>query len=117
MSHVTDVTCHKYKVPDNDTKYPMYYIFLESSCKIQFNDPDKNVTYHMCYMSNVTDVKCHKYKVPDNVTKYQMCYIFLESSWKSQFNVHDKNLESRIQSAPCLIHQKKQLPKFPKCQS
>ena len=47
MLHVTDVTCHKYKVPDNLTKYPMNY-FLESSCKIQFNSYDKNITCHIC---------------------------------------------------------------------
>ena len=96
MSHVTDVTCHKYKVPDNVTKYPMCYIFLESSWKIQFNVHDKNVTCHMCYMPHVTDVTCHKYKVPDNVTKYPMCYIFLESSCKIQFNGYDKNVKYHI---------------------
>ena len=74
----------------------MNWNVLESSCKIQFNGYDTNVTCHICYMSHVTDVTCHKYKVPDNVTKYPMCYIFLESSCKIQFNGHDKNVTYHI---------------------
>ena len=47
MLHVIDVTCHKYKVPNNLTKYPMCYIFLERSCKIKLNGNDKNVAQNM----------------------------------------------------------------------
>ena len=68
----------------------MCYIFLESSCKIQFNGHAKNVTCHMCYMSHFTNVTCHKYRVTKNLTKYPMCYIFLESFCKILLNGHAK---------------------------
>ena len=37
----------KYKVANNFTKYPMCYIFWESSCNIQFNGHDKIVACDM----------------------------------------------------------------------
>ena len=84
-SHVTYVTCRKYQFAKKLTKDPVCYIFLESLCKIQFNDHDKNITCHICYMSHVTHVTCHKYKVEKNFTKYSMCYKFLECSCKIQW--------------------------------
>ena len=54
MLHVTNIKLNKF------TKDPMCHIFLESSCKIQFNGHDENIACHMCYMSHmlhVTNIK------------------------------------------------------------
>ena len=61
MSHVLHVTCHtcymsQISTNKNLTKDPMCHIFLESSCKIQFNGHDENIACHMCYMSHVTNI-------------------------------------------------------------
>ena len=90
MSHMLHVT--NYQVTNNFTKYPVCHIFLESSCKIQFNGHGKNVACHMCYKSHVTHVTCHEYQLTNKFTKDLMYHIFLESSSKIQFNGHDKNV-------------------------
>ena len=75
MSHVTHVTCHKSQDTNNFTKDPVCHIFLESSCKIQFNGHDKNVVCHMCYMSHVTHNTFHKYQLTNDLTKDQMLHV------------------------------------------
>ena len=60
MSHVKHVTCHKYQVSKKFTKDPVCYIFLESSCKNQFNCRDKYVTCHMSHMLHVTNIKLQR---------------------------------------------------------
>ena len=83
ISHVTNVTCHKYQVSKNFTKYPMCFIFLKSWCKIQFSGHAK--------MSDVTCVTCHISQVLLAINvKDPMCYIYLESWCKHLFNGHDK---------------------------
>ena len=97
MSHVLHVTCHtcymsQISTNKNLTKDPMCHIFLESSCKIQFNGHDKNVACHIFYMSHVTHVTCHKSQVTNNFTQNPVCHIFLGGSCKIQFNCHVKNV-------------------------
>ena len=60
--------CYMSHVTKNFSKYPMSYIFLESSCKIKFNGHDKkchmshvlHFTSHTCYMSHFTYITCHR---------------------------------------------------------
>ena len=67
------VTCHKIS-SYNFTKYLVCHIFLESTCKIQFNGHDTNVACHIFYMSHVIHVTCHKYKHVLHVTCHT-CYM------------------------------------------
>ena len=76
MSQMLHVTCHKSQDTNNYTKDPVCYIFLESSCKIQFNGHDKNVA---CYMSHVTCHTCYMSQISTNKQFYQrpnVSYIF-----------------------------------------
>ena len=61
MSHVTQVTCHKYEVANNITKKPMYHIFWKADAK--------SSSMVMLKTSHVT-FTCHQYEVAKNFTKY-----------------------------------------------
>ncbi len=76
MSHIRNVTCHKYKVVNNFTKDPMCYIFLECSCKLQFNGHAKNVIYNMSQMLHVTNIRLPRIK------KKTMCLYFWKANSK-----------------------------------
>ena len=84
MSHVLHVTCHtcymsQISTNKKFTKDPMCHIFLESSCKIQFNGYHKNVACHIFYMSHATNVTCHKSQVANNFPMTQ-CVVYF---WKA----------------------------------
>ena len=66
MSLVIHVTCHNYEIIDNLPKNHMFYIFLESFSKIQFNGHAENVACHMCYMAHITQFKV-KYNFPKQI--------------------------------------------------
>ena len=95
-NHVTCVTCHKYYVANNFTKDPMCYIFLESSCKIQFNGHAKKshvtcVTCHMSQMLHVTNIK-----LPRILPKTPCVIYFWKALAKSSSMVMQKHCMSHV---------------------
>merc|ERR1712082_528363 len=93
MSHVLHVTCHKcYMLQilscQEFTKDPMCYIFLESSCKIQFNGDTKNITCVTCHMSQILHVT--NIKLPRILAKTTCVIYFWKALAKSSSMVIQK---------------------------
>ena len=82
------ITCHMSQMLD--VKNTIYYIFLESLYKIQFNGHFECVT---CHMSQILLVKISSCKY---LIQWPICYIFLEKGYKIQFNGHALNIPCHI---------------------
>ena len=76
-------------------KDPVYYIFFESSYKIQFNGHDKTlhvtcVTFQMSHMLNVTNIKLQM------ILPKTQCGMYFWKAYATQFNDHDKNIAYKV---------------------
>ena len=74
------------------TKHPKYYIFLETSGKIQFNEDDPNShDHHKELMKDGGNPPSLRRFRTTILHEYPKNYIFLETSGKIQFNEDDAN--------------------------